>query len=255
MPTVVLAAVALLSVAAVIAIAAAVFGPMLATELLASNDNGSVPSIPPTALEPAPTSEPVTVAVEPGPVPPSEAAPAPEAAPPPEAAPEPAPEAAPPPEAAPAPEPAPEAAPPPEAAPIPAPEPRAAPIVIDPATLPRTSNEVVDLAQRVPIPERAEDALMLYQRALDMDDGNPRAMAGMAEVYLRMNQAETARAWAERALERASGRASYHVLLGDALLQLGDRDGALAEFTEAYRLRPTSANVRRRLDRLGRVPE
>ena len=152
---------------------------------------------------------------------------------------------------------APAEAPPEPEGPVAAPEP--APLVeTEPpppawlADLPPSPRRAArELVARARVVERDDDeeAERIYAYAHELEPHAPRPMAGLAQIHLRRGDADGAAVWADRAVQVNPRRASYHVLLGDALAASGDVVGARAAWTEAARLAPHSANIRRRLER------
>lgn len=90
-------------------------------------------------------------------------------------------------------------------------------------------------------------ARALFDRALTLDEGNPHAIAGRAELHLAQGQGAQALEWAERAVGRRGRRAAYRVLLGDALKATGDVAGAQREWRQALELEPDNREARARL--------
>ena len=110
---------------------------------------------------------------------------------------------------------------------------------------------VLELVRRARALEREDpdQAEQIYRYAHELDPRAPRPMAGLAEVALGRGNASEAASWAARAAEASPRRASYRVLLGDALAAQGDEDRAYDAWLEAQRLAPHSRIVRARLGR------
>lgn len=90
--------------------------------------------------------------------------------------------------------------------------------------------------------ERGEQA---YRRALELDETSPAARVGLAWVLNVRHAFEASRDQAERALAADPDNASAHGLLGDALLELGDEDGAAPHYQAMLDLRPDLASYSR----------
>jgi tetratricopeptide (TPR) repeat protein len=95
-----------------------------------------------------------------------------------------------------------------------------------------------------------DQAAAEFQRALDHDERNAAALAGLAAVALRRGDAEAAVDFGLRSVERDMGRASAHYRLGLALLRLGHPDEARAALEAAMRIEPQLRGPRRWLERL-----
>jgi tetratricopeptide (TPR) repeat protein len=103
------------------------------------------------------------------------------------------------------------------------------------------------LAGRAKLAEgRAGEAVRLLQKALVRDARSLAALEAITEAYLRLGDARRARESVERALKVDERCARCHALRGDALLAMGDRIGAEAEYTRSLLLRPDS-EVQRKL--------
>jgi TolB-like protein/Tfp pilus assembly protein PilF len=120
-------------------------------------------------------------------------------------------------------------------------------------------------------PGDAEQALALYQRALEIDPSYAPAWAGLSIAYIVAANAgsidrETAVAKAHEAAVKAvaldPNLADAHVRMGQSLGRQGDRPGQLTEFERAYELDPNNplalggmADVLRRRERLDEAIE
>ncbi len=110
----------------------------------------------------------------------------------------------------------------------------------------RAARVLVERARELGTTREAE---RLFRLALERHPSSPRAMAGIAEIELRRGQAAEAVEWARDAIALSPRRASYHVLLGDALDAAGDPEGALEAWERADRLAPGRPFIERRLGR------
>jgi tetratricopeptide (TPR) repeat protein len=109
-----------------------------------------------------------------------------------------------------------------------------------------TSNPEVIAARERLAAGRPADALPLLQRALARDPRSVPALEALTEAYLRLGDAVKARDAIDRALRVDEKCARCHTLRGDALLAMGDRDGAAAEYRKSLSLHP-DPEVERRL--------
>lgn len=92
-------------------------------------------------------------------------------------------------------------------------------------------------------------ALDLYQQAIALDGHHPYAFAGAARASLELGRTSDAVRFAERAVANRRRRASFRVLLGDALSAAGNAERARAEWEEALSIDPDDAAARERLGR------
>lgn len=88
--------------------------------------------------------------------------------------------------------------------------------------------------------EPAEEA---YRRALAAEPSSPRALASLAVVHLRRNQADKALARLDEALSGGGELAELHHNRGVALSALGDLDEAIEAFKKAAALDPNSVET------------
>jgi tetratricopeptide (TPR) repeat protein len=78
------------------------------------------------------------------------------------------------------------------------------------------------------------------KKAVEIDPRHIPALVGLAMIYLKNGEPETARGYAERAVKAAPDDFSSHIALGRALLDLDDAAGAARELEIATRLAPGS---------------
>jgi Flp pilus assembly protein TadD len=73
-------------------------------------------------------------------------------------------------------------------------------------------------------------------------------------VLNQLGDGHAAVRWVQRALAREPRDPDSHVILGDALLILGDKPGAEHEWREANRLDPMNNEAQKRIRRLRTLP-
>jgi len=89
-----------------------------------------------------------------------------------------------------------------------------------------------------------------FRRAIVMEPDSLEASRGLAAVLNQLGDGNAAVRWVQRALAREPRDPDSHVVLGDALLLLGDKAGAEREWREANRLDPSNIEAQRRIRRL-----
>lgn len=89
-----------------------------------------------------------------------------------------------------------------------------------------------------------------YRRAIVLDPESLEASRGLAAVLNQLGDGSAAARWAQRALAREPRDPGSHVVLGDALMLMGDKVGAEREWREANRLDPAFIEAQRRIKRL-----
>jgi tetratricopeptide (TPR) repeat protein/predicted Ser/Thr protein kinase len=90
----------------------------------------------------------------------------------------------------------------------------------------------------------------LYERALQLDDRNVAAYAGLADVYFEQGEHERGLHYARIAARREPKVARHHLRLGDSYYRVARHDEALAEYRKAAEL--GSRQARKRLEQLAR---
>jgi tetratricopeptide (TPR) repeat protein len=78
------------------------------------------------------------------------------------------------------------------------------------------------------------------KKSIEIDPRHIPALVGLAMIYLKNGEPETARGYAERAVKAAPDDFASHIALGRALLDLDDAAGAARELEIATRLAPGS---------------
>ncbi|AKF05062.1 response regulator [Sandaracinus amylolyticus] len=86
-----------------------------------------------------------------------------------------------------------------------------------------------------------------YLRVLRTDPRNARAIAGLVRLHMARRDARAATQWARRLVAARPNLPANHVLLGDALMLGGDRDGARRAWQHALQISPGFRDARRRL--------
>ncbi|HVY31771.1 MAG TPA: hypothetical protein VHB79_34785 [Polyangiaceae bacterium] len=89
-----------------------------------------------------------------------------------------------------------------------------------------------------------------FRRAIVLDPDSLEASRGLAAVLNQLGDGAAAVRWAQRALTREPRDPASHVVLGDALLLMGDKVGAEREWREANRLDPANIEAQRRIKKL-----
>lgn len=113
-----------------------------------------------------------------------------------------------------------------------------------------SSKELVDAASKT-LARDPEAAKRLFEAAVALDARNPHALAGLGQALLALTQPSEARKALESAVRLRSKRASYRVLLGDALRMGGMIDDALESWHAALELDPDDEAARERLAAFG----
>lgn len=89
-----------------------------------------------------------------------------------------------------------------------------------------------------------------FRRAIVLDPDSLAASRGLAACLNQLGDGASAVRWAQRALTTEPRDADSHVVLGDALLLLGDKVGAERAWREANRLDPVNMEAQKRIRRL-----
>ena len=97
------------------------------------------------------------------------------------------------------------------------------------------------------VPEKVENAITLFQRALEKDPAYAAATAGLGEAYFRKYQLTHDIRWANAAIEncqtaadRGPALAAAHSCLGRTYTARGEYEQATAQYRRAVELEPTS---------------
>ena len=138
-----------------------------------------------------------------------------------------------------------EAAPPQAAQPKPAPVAAAAPEDDVPESA--GTDQLVALARKALAEENAAGAEALARRALAKAADDHHAMEVLARALIDQDRGPEAVTFARRIVEKRKKRVPYRLLLGDALLMVGDAAGARKEWLEAAEIEPGNREVKQRL--------
>jgi len=92
-----------------------------------------------------------------------------------------------------------------------------------------------------------------YRRGVVMDADNVVASNGLSDALLKLGDATSALRWANHSVAIAPRDPTARVVLGDVLLQRGDRSAAEVEWREALQLDPSNYVAKLRLSRLANM--
>jgi Flp pilus assembly protein TadD len=128
-------------------------------------------------------------------------------------------------------------------APAPSKQPAAAP-----ESEPEDRNDALIAAARKRLADDdAAGAEALARRAVDRDPRDHHAMEVLARSLLYLDRGQEAVSFARKIVDKRRKRVSYRLLLGDALLMVGDQAGARTQWLEAQQLDPRDPGVKQRL--------
>ena len=88
-----------------------------------------------------------------------------------------------------------------------------------------------------------ERGIAEIKKAIELDPSHVPALVGLAMIYLKNGEPQTAREYAERAVKASPGDFASHVALGRALLDLDDPAGSATELEKAVKLAPDSPDA------------
>jgi len=107
--------------------------------------------------------------------------------------------------------------------------------------------------------EKPEKAIEEFKRELELQPGHPSSITQIAYEYLKQGDGQAALPWARKAVEAAPKEFTARKALGQALLETGDVDAAIAELQAGIALAPTSPGLHftlaRALQRAGRLED
>lgn len=145
---------------------------------------------------------------------------------------------------------APPAAKPAPVAAAPAPKPAPAPAAEAPAddsTLSADADRLVMAANKKLAADDAAGAEALIRQGLARDPEDHHLIEVLVRALIEQDRGKEAVPLARKIVKKRSKRVPYRLLLGDALLMVGDQAGARAEWQAAYQLDPKDRQVRMRL--------
>ena len=91
--------------------------------------------------------------------------------------------------------------------------------------------------------EQPDKAIEEFKKELELQPGHPASLMQIAFEYLKRGDAKTALPWAKQAVAAAPRDFAAHKALGQALLDTGDVDGAIAELQTGLGLAPESPGL------------
>ena len=91
--------------------------------------------------------------------------------------------------------------------------------------------------------EQADKAIEEFKKELELQPGHPQSLMQIAFEYLKRGDAAAALPWARQAVEAAPKDFATHKALGQALLDTGDVEGAIAELQSGIVLAPESPGL------------
>ena len=107
--------------------------------------------------------------------------------------------------------------------------------------------------------EQPDKALEEFKRELELQPGHPSSLMQMAYEYLKRGDAPAALPWAQQSVAAAPNAFPAHKVLGQALLETGDVDGAIKELLIGIKLAPESPGLHftlaRAYQRAGRLED
>jgi tetratricopeptide (TPR) repeat protein len=107
--------------------------------------------------------------------------------------------------------------------------------------------------------EQPDKAIEEFKKELELQPGHPASLMQIAFEYVKRGDAQAALPWAKQAVAAAPRDFAAHKALGQALLDTGDVDGAIAELQTGIRLAPESPGLHfslaRAYQKAGRLEE
>ena len=107
--------------------------------------------------------------------------------------------------------------------------------------------------------EQPDKAIDEFKKELELQPGHPQSLMQIAFEYVNRGDAKQGLSWAKQAVEAAPGDFAAHKVLGQALLDTGDVDGAIAELQAGIKLAPDSPGLHftlaRAYQKAGRLEE
>jgi tetratricopeptide (TPR) repeat protein len=107
--------------------------------------------------------------------------------------------------------------------------------------------------------EQSDKAIEEFKRELDLQPGHPSSLMQLAYEYVNRGDAATALPWAEQAVKAAPNAFPARKVLGQALLETGNVEGAIRELETGIKLAPESPSlhfqIARAYQRAGRAED
>jgi tetratricopeptide (TPR) repeat protein len=107
--------------------------------------------------------------------------------------------------------------------------------------------------------EEPDKAIEEFKRELELQPDHPWSLLQLAYEYLKRGDAQTGLPWAQKAVAAAPTAFPAHKVLGQALLETGDVDGAIRELLIGIKLAPESPGlhftIARAYQRAGRMED
>jgi tetratricopeptide (TPR) repeat protein len=107
--------------------------------------------------------------------------------------------------------------------------------------------------------EQPDKAIDEFKKELELQPGHPQSLMQIAFEYLNRGDAQQALPWAKQAVEAAPDDFAARKVLGQARLDTGDVDGAIAELQTGIKLAPESPGLHftlaRAYQKAGRLEE
>jgi predicted Zn finger-like uncharacterized protein len=119
---------------------------------------------------------------------------------------------------------------------------------------PLTFEQLVGQADRLRQSDRANKALNLYQKALEIEPDDPDAMSGMGWCYVDMEQADAAIATFKQVLTKAPRFSDAHIGIAEAYRAKGQKRDAIKHYQDYLSIMPNGEDAdlaRRMLKDLG----
>jgi tetratricopeptide (TPR) repeat protein len=91
--------------------------------------------------------------------------------------------------------------------------------------------------------EQPDKAIDEFKKELELQPGHPQSLMQIAFEYLNRGDAKTALSWATQAQTAAPDDFAARKVLGQALLDTGDVDGAIAQLQIGIKLAPDSPSL------------
>ena len=107
--------------------------------------------------------------------------------------------------------------------------------------------------------ERPDKAIDEFKKELELQPGHPPSLMQIAFEYVNRGEAQEGLAWAKQAVAAAPDDFAARKVLGQALLDTGDVDGAIAELQKGIKIAPESPGLHftlaRAYQKAGRLEE